>query len=64
MKYKFKERIMKKIFLALITIFASVQLANAQFTNNQNAGGFNGPRAPSMKTITVHFNDDTINDTY
>lgn len=64
MKHKFKERIMKKIFLALITIFASVQLANAQFTNNQNAGGFNGPRAPSMKTITVQqaldMSDDSI----
>lgn len=39
---------MKKIFLVLFAMFVAVSSANAQF-----GGGFEGPRAPSLKSITV-----------
>lgn len=47
---------MKKIFLVLFTMFASLNLANAQFDTAAPAnsgGGFEGPGAPIMAPITV-----------
>ena len=47
---------MKKIFVVLFAMFASLNMANAQFDAAAPAnygGGFEGPGAPSMAPITV-----------
>jgi len=50
---------MKSIFFTLVAMFISFNMANAQL-----AGGFDGPRAPSMAPITIEealsMGDDTI----